>query len=263
MRTVVVIPVYKNNPNDNELNSLTQCAKILQKHDICLVCPISLDVSIYKKIFSNCNFFVTTFNDFWFQSVENYSHLLLRRDFYESFKNYDFMLIYQTDAWVFKDDLLFWCSLNYSYIGAPWFNGQKMLNYAGNGGFSLRKVSDMLRLLSHDKNIKLSFNDFSQIHYKYKKPHLVVILFLKFILHFFDNKPFFRTVPLNEDVAIVKFSSKFDAEFRVAPPDICKKFSYEVNPEILYKINGGLLPFGCHAYLKYNPEFWKSFIEIV
>ena len=30
------------------------------------------------------------------------------------------MLIYQLDAFVFQDDLAYWCQQNYDYIGAPW-----------------------------------------------------------------------------------------------------------------------------------------------
>ena len=86
---------------------------------------------------------------------------MISSKFYKSFKTYEFLLIYQTDAWVFRDDLLEWCNKDYDYVGAPWFTGyddtkgiKKAFNAVGNGGFCLRKTKSMLRVL----------NTFSYIH---------------------------------------------------------------------------------------------------
>jgi hypothetical protein len=38
-------------------------------------------------------------------------------------------------------------------------------------------------------------------------------------------------------------------------------FSIEKNPQIGIKLLGGTLPFGCHAWEKYNPNFWKKYIH--
>ena len=35
------------------------------------------------------------------------------------------------------------------------------------------------------------------------------------------------------------------------------KFSFEVMPSYLYKLNNNVLPFGCHAFEKYESDFWK------
>ena len=62
------------------------------------------------------------------------------------------MLIVQTDAWIFKDELQKWCNMEYDYIGAPWCHLCKNVhncNYeevadqksiVGNGGLSLRYI---------------------------------------------------------------------------------------------------------------------------
>lgn len=42
------------------------------------------------------------------------------------------MLVYQLDAYAFKDELFFWASLGYDYIGAPWMPHQRNI-----GGFLL------------------------------------------------------------------------------------------------------------------------------
>ena len=74
------------------------------------------------------------------------------------------------------------------------------------------------------------------------------------------REKFYQNTPLNEDYAIVKYAKYFDNGFKVAPAKVAAKFSFEVHPELLYELNNKRLPFGCHSYLKYNPEFWKKHI---
>ncbi len=263
MSVAVVIPIYKQKPDNNELCALKQCAKILSKRDIFIVCPNDLDITIYEEIFSACKLACIRFDNNYFKSVDTYSRLLLGTEFYERFNNYEYMLICQPDAWIFKDELDYWCSLGYSYIGAPWFKGDKLSKFAGNGGFCLRKISDMIKLFSLDKNIKISWHDFGLIYYRYKKLRLILLLVYMYIKHFLTNEYFWKTVPMNEDMAIVLFAHRFMKDFNPAPPEVAMKFSFEVHPEVLYELNDKQLPFGCHAYLKYNPEFWKKFIPCV
>ena len=64
------------------------------------------------------------------------------------------MLIYQTDAFVFRDELKDWCESGYDYIGAPWFehftDKEDVGNFigVGNGGFSLRKIDTHIKVLN-------------------------------------------------------------------------------------------------------------------
>ena len=51
-------------------------------------------------------------------------------------------------------------------------------------------------------------------------------------------------------------------DFKVAPVEDAAKFSFEVNPSLLYKMNNNQLPFGCHGWEKYEPEFWKQYIPM-
>lgn len=68
-----------------------------------------------------------------------YSALLKQPQFYENFKNWSHVLIYQTDALIFRKIPDFY--FNYDYIGAPWIESNQWCKYnAGNGGFSLRNV---------------------------------------------------------------------------------------------------------------------------
>ena len=49
-------------------------------------------------------------------------------------------------------------------------------------------------------------------------------------------------------------------DFKVADIKSSIAFSFEVKPSLLFEMNKQKLPFGCHAWEKYEPEFWKQFI---
>jgi hypothetical protein len=51
------------------------------------------------------------------------------------------------------------------------------------------------------------------------------------------------------------------SEFKVASVEEATRFSFEVSPEIMLQLNNGNLPFGCHAWWRYNLEFWRPHIE--
>jgi len=81
-------------------------------------------------------------------SKDLYSKLLLSKDFWNLFQS-EHLLIYQEDSIIFKKGIEDF--LEYDYIGAPWLPGQAGNLKVGNGGFSLRKKSAMLKCLE-DKN---------------------------------------------------------------------------------------------------------------
>ena len=81
---------------------------------------------------------------------------MLDVELYRSFSSYAYMLVYQLDAFVFNDRLLEFCSMGYDYIGSPMRRTDSWRDIGcsvGNGGFSLRKISSMLRVLRRKKEI--------------------------------------------------------------------------------------------------------------
>lgn len=117
-----------------------------------------LDLSEYKSCFldSRVDFCVRYFNEQYFDSVKSYNELMLSVDFYRSFREYQYMLIYQLDAFVFEDQLEYWCNKGYDYIGAPWIKANKKFHpTCGNGGFSLRKIDSFIQLLESSPNKRL------------------------------------------------------------------------------------------------------------
>lgn len=224
----MVVPVYKKNPVFFEQASLMQCVRILgQNHDIYLVAPFGLDLSGYTSLCPNYKFRIKRFSKEFFTSLSTYNQLCKRHEFYESFQEYQYMLIYQLDCWVFSDNLEYFISLGYDYIGAPWFTIDTEKNTAtsnkcGNGGFSLRRI---------DKFVEVC------------KAHEVEA----------DNE----NVP--EDVF---FCNNCEKEMNISPVDAGREFSFEVGPSVLFKVNNNKLPMGCHKpYLFEFKTFWKDYIK--
>ena len=146
-KVAVVIPIYKEEIDELEKISLAQCRKVLRNYPIIFVAPEGRKFS-YLKLGD----ILVQFHSQYFQNGRTYSKLLLSTFFYEPFLSFDYILIYQLDAFVFYDALEEFCRLVFDYIGAAFpvswgnVNGQKNPR-VGNGGFSLRKVEACYKLL--------------------------------------------------------------------------------------------------------------------
>lgn len=274
-RCGIVISVWKENVSENEILSISQCLKILKSYQIIFVAPIYLCLDAYKNL---CNqygvdFKVERFEDCFFQNISFYNRLMLNVNFYKKFNNYEYILLYQPDAWIFEDDLQKWLDKGYDYIGAPWFEGWSnpdsnaiLLPEAGNGGFSLRKVSSIIKILSFPHTMKYVRN-WKDILDDFKKKRLIsnILNIPNFIYkrYGFSNSvySFFKSTPIHEDRVFAKYVPKFNRHFKVAPPSEAMYFSFEVNPSRLYEMTNKTLPLGCHAWEKYDPEFWSEFIN--
>jgi len=231
-RVVIVIPIYKNTLHSNEAKSLAQCKKVLQHYPIVFVAPQSLTPEFLSREDQ-----VERFDDTYFKSPKTYNKLLINPLFYERFNSYEFMLVYQLDAYVFKDELEKWCNKGYDYIGAPKLK-LKFLKEKNpfvmpvfepilfNGGFSLRRIKPIIRFLKV---------------YNWCIP----------------------AWPANEDSLFSIYHKRaFPLRFMLKLPSWKESlsFAFEKNPEISFNLQEESLPFGCHAWEKYNPSFWQKFI---
>ena len=82
---------------------------------------------------------------------DEYCKLLTSSFFWKLFKGED-ILLYQEDTMVFHGNIDPF--LKYDYIGAPWKKTQDdNKHHVGNGGFSLRKKSAMLRVINQQRNL--------------------------------------------------------------------------------------------------------------
>ena len=274
MNCIVVIPIYKNVEalSNNETKSIRQCFKILGAYDICFVGPPQINFEEYLKMGNKqVNITYKNFAPEYFESIAGYNNLLLLPDFYYAFKNYLYLLLYQTDAYVFRDELQNWCAKEYDYIGAPWFEGyqnpspsSKIIG-VGNGGLSLRNVKTSIRVLRRLKQLKKIRNFWIKSHLNNSVKFYTLQKY--FFQNFFKIKnieytnDLFLYSGINEDYYWTQLIGNFFKDYTVSSVEDAIRFSFEARPALLYKENNNQLPFGCHAWQKYEPEFWAPFIS--
>ena len=104
----------------------------------------------------------------------------------------------------------------------------RSINAVGNGGFSLRKVSTMIRITKKSR----------------------------FLLPFWKDK-------WNEDFFYAFLAKRLYTKFNTPPVSEALKFAFEENPKECYEINSEELPMGCHAWHKYDLDFWKKHIPAI
>lgn len=249
----VVIPFYKDSLTPWEQVSYARTVNILKGYDIFAVQPEGKSYHQLQDL-SISNVSVVGFSAHYFSSIEGYNALMLSKDFYEAFKDYEFVLIVQLDALVLSNQLRFFLEKKWDYWGAPWVgfdicSNKKLVPYlpwyrqiswinrvlikrgfwhVGNGGVSLRRVSRFIKVL--DLNEKLGAYDLHQL-------------------------------PINEDNFWSFCANKIDPEFQVASFSDALKFAFETNPRMSFELNNKKLPFACHAFEKHDFNFWHETLD--
>lgn len=292
-KCIVVIPVYKAECTTIEEASFRQCLSVLTDYDICLITFKELDLSFYsdESLKIGKRLHIEYFNKSYFTSVAGYNRLCLTKGFYERFVHqYEYILIYQLDAWVFRNEVQYWCDKKYDYIGAPWFKAinargeapvySKEFDGVGNGGLTLRRIEYCINILSYNQFYPYLKPDFlwkmlwhhHRIQNGYNVTVALVLTLLKTAIKAFgihNNLYWFlhkkHKQPINEDYV---FSLWAIHSYLKEPPSIpaaleAALFSFEVHPSYLFYELNRKLPFGCHAFEKweYN-DFWKDYIKI-
>lgn len=268
----IVVPVYKDELERYESISLEQCCKILYTYPIVLVTYSDLNLEKTKEYilhkFPNTKISIANFDKAYFKDISAYNKLMLSAEFYEYFRNYDCILIHQLDAFVFKDELNYWAERKYDYIGAPWFqnygegNDNQSLWQTGNGGLSLRNPKTFLKILKKRgpvKGLNSIVKEYQHLNATQKLLKSPVVA-LK-LLGIRNNISYYvEKFHQNEDTFWSSFASKY-CNLSVPGPEEALKFSFECAPLRLYKMNSNNLPFGCHAWWRYDLDFWKPFIK--
>ena len=266
MKSIIVIPVYKPMPDEAEQMSIRQCVKVLDRHRICLVCPEGLDTAVYDNVIGKRTE-VKRFAPEFFDGIDGYNRLMKSHGFYERFKDYDYLLVYQLDAWVFRDELEEWCSKGYDYVGAPWFEEWRNheegyeLMCVGNGGFSLRKVSKFLKITKPSARLY----GFWQTMKSRQKGRRSYYRRVKDYLSHENSAGAFMEQKQDRWEDIYFCYDLTGTALELKTPD-CREaamFSIETSPKYLFQeVNGGQLPFGCHAWQRYQyDDFWKGRIK--
>jgi hypothetical protein len=266
-QVAVVIMMHSEVLSPLENISLQQGLNIFTGRPIHLAKPASLDLSGFswkEKVQSE------NFPDNCFSSIGQYSRLLLSTAFYKRFLHYKYILIYQLDAFAFSDQLTEWCEQDYDYLGAPWFEkfsskeNEGSFIGVGNGGFSLRKVSTHLKVLNTfsfvtpvRENIAHRFGSKNSLAAHLR--HTAGLL----LDHTFRNNThrFFNSYNGHEDQFWGLSVAKKLKWFQVPDFEQATAFAFEMQPHRLLALNNYRLPFGCHAWWKYDLDFWRTHIE--
>jgi hypothetical protein len=268
MSIAVVVPIYKEfyNWNHFERLSIENNFNILDQYDKVIISPNRL-------IQQNCDLFnsfgikvtrVELFEDEYFDSIENYNKLLTSVHFYQRFSKWDFIFICQTDAWIFKDELVRFSQMGFSYIGGICFSGfsnpsmWSIKNILGaiNGGVSLRRINDHVELFNIDTVFERSiFIDIQRFREYFRKR-----IIKKLISRLLKQKH-------NEDF-IIFCASKYYKSFVFG--DVTQRgislFSWDVAPSLLFN-HFGELPMAAHAWFRSdgpyrgNKNFWENHIK--
>ena len=270
---IIIIPIHKSIPDWSELISFKQCFKILFKHPICVITYSGLDISYYTNLPAKAEaaFRIEYFDKKYFENLAGYNRLLLSLEFYKRFKDFECILLYQLDAWVFRDELDYWCQKGYDYIGAPWFenygshdNGNKLWA-VGNGGFSLRRVPSFLNILYYNKPL-FKISELKIIYPQEKafirKIRRNLFIYLKSTGLKNNVSYFIKKYANNEDWFWALLFQKSARPLKIPKCEEAIDFSFEKSPGYLYELNERRLPFGCHAWEKYEYHtFWNNFIQ--
>ena len=262
----VIIPIYRNNLSDIERWAVKRNLRILSpERDIAVVCPEGLDLLPLDELLgiSSGRCRVECFSSEFFKGRHGYNQFMLSRELYSRFMKSQFVLICQTDVALFHDKLDYWCSLDYDYIGAPWlparsevegWNVAKRVAYkirrgwallrggfnpillkwkVGNGGFSLRRVETMLRVLDqHPAEMSAMAKNSTQI------------------------------ANFEDVVWSVRVNELWPGSVRIPDASTAAHFAIEGHPEMAMKLTGGEFPMGAHAFYRHrNRSFWSKHLD--
>jgi hypothetical protein len=266
-QVAVVVPMHnRSDLTPDEQISFQHLIHYLGAYDKYLVVPEALSISL-----PGCS--VMRFGAEYFGSAVANTRLLLSEAFYAAFAGYQYILIYHLDALVFSDQLQAWCDTGLDYIGPPWIHcaDSPWVKEArvGNGGLSLRKIDSFLKVFRS----KVFWMDPEEYWKKlsaevpaYLRPLYLPRRFVK-RLSCFNNAPremaqwYLRgDGTRNEDHFWSDRAIHYMPEFNVASVEVGLRFAFEVAPRLCYQMNHGQLPFGCHAWPRYDRAFWEPYL---
>lgn len=236
-RIAIVIPNHRDNLKWNEIISLQRCKEVFSKYDVILVHPEGMDLSEHKQYDIITKYI--GLKPKYFSNDLMYNRLMNTPYFYRHFLEYDYILLYQLDTFIFENNLEEWCDMNIDYVGAPWIDSswikvlnkkipgiEKFINRVGNGGLSLRRI----------------------------KPFYYGSIFLYPIALFWKGN-------WHEDFFWTSVAKRFIPGFKTPDVKTALQFAFEEYPEKCYELNEFKLPFGCHAWEKHNTAFWATHLK--
>jgi hypothetical protein len=265
-KLVAVVVPMSNRPeltSDEEI-SLRHLVHYLDKYDKYFVAPKGLQINFP-------GFDTKYFDKKFFGSVAAHNKLMLSDTFYKRFNDYRFILNYHLDSLVFSDQLTQWCEMDYDFVGPPWVKNQKAPytddplyeGKVGNGGFSLRKIESFLKVIV-SPTYAINPSEYWDQNYAQKPSHIKLVNYhIKIIkrLKFFNNaRREISSYGKNEESFWANRAKHYYPQFRIPSVKVALGFAFECVPRYCFEKNNFCLPFGCHAWNKYDREFWEPYL---
>jgi hypothetical protein len=246
--------------------SMRHLCHFLGRHDKFLIAPEGL--SIEREGFKTLHF-----GRRFFGSAAAHNQLLMWPAFYETFRDYEYILMYHLDSLVFSDDLIRWCRAGWDYIGAPWIPCPETPwvkePRVGNGGFALMKIESVLQVLRsrYRKKPVAFWADLLTRNGTRLRPLFTLAeaagrvfpgsALLSRLLRGWRASRNPAPHGLNNDYFWSYQAVAYMPTFRVAPVEEGLRFAFEAAPRLCFDLTHGQLPFGCHAWEKFDRGFWE------
>jgi hypothetical protein len=208
----------------------------------------------------------------FFGSMRAYNRMMYLPELYAHFEEYKYILVYHLDSLAFSDELLAWCETDVDYIGAPWIPGADCPWVAeprvGNGGFALMKIERVLKVLENRYRAEplyywkdVASRNLSRFVALEADPEIRAPVGLTG--RFLETWRRIQSTESNgvlNDVFWSVHASRYLADFRIPDWTVALRFAFEVSPRHCFDLNGHRLPFGCHAWARYDRAFWEPYL---
>lgn len=267
-KVAILIPMsLKPDLSEEERISMRQLLHHLGSYDRILLVPEGMD-------FEFEGFETRSYPHRFFGSGPAHGKLLGTRSFYRGFLDYDYLFFYHLDSLVFSDQLADWCDKGIDYIGPPWIRCEDSpwvdRPRVGNGGFTLLRVESALKALTN-RYLKTPSSFWYDL-FNTSAPGWLVRVVGELESAYPGSKVFRRLMEewhemenpsrhnRNNDVFWSDMAVTYMPAFKVASLEDGLRFAFEVSPRTCLEMNGGKMPFGCHAWASYDRAFWEPFI---
>ena len=138
----VLFITHKPKLSGNEEKSLIRGVNVFTpKRDMFFVLPENMSTEYYDRFLPKVKY--VKVNPSWLSSNASYNKMCCSKEFYDLFSEYEYMLIYQDDCWVYEDNLDYFINLDFDWYGAPWPHYHDKV---GNGGFCMRRIKKMAEI---------------------------------------------------------------------------------------------------------------------
>lgn len=269
-KVAIVIPLStRATLTEEERISLRHLYHYLDHYDRFFLAPEGLDVPFPENE-------VLRLHPKFFGSVGAHTRLLYWSPLYRAFADYEYIFFYHLDALAFSDQLLEWCALGLDYIGAPWLRCPDTpwvdRPRVGNCGFALLRVEPALHAL-YNRYQRWPGMFWLDLFTRNAKRVAPVVRFLRRLQPHFPksrlvNRPveewdrMERPGPSNRNTDIFwsDRAAHYLPTFKVASFEQGLRFAFEAAPRTCFELNGRQLPFGCHAFGRYDRKFWEPYL---